>query len=189
MIKVIFLNGPPRSGKDTVARFLEEHLGAIHLKFATPFKKAAHALFGLDCSSEHFDLAKDDALWDFMYQTPRQVYIDLSEKYAKVRYHKEFFGQILLRRILILTAWGEKKSFVISDSGFAEEALTIVNKIGAENCLLVRIYREGYTFEKDSRSYITLPGVDRVSLMNDGNLISLEMTAKTTISSWLKEKQ
>ena len=188
MIKVIFLNGPPRSGKDTVASFLEEHLGATHLKFSTPLKNAAHALFGLDCSPEHDNSVKDDTLWDFMYQTPRQVYIDLSEKYAKVRYHKEFLGQILLRRILTLTARGEKKLFVISDSGFAEEALTIANKLGAENCLLVRIYREGYTFKNDSRSYITLHGVDTVSLMNDGNLVSLEMTAKTTISSWLREK-
>ena len=189
MIKVIFLNGPPRSGKDTIARFLEEHLGATHFKFATPLKNAAHAMFGLEVLPEHYDSAKDEALWDFMDHTPRQVYIDLSEIYVKEHYHKEFFGQILLRS-LIKTAFVEKKTlFVISDSGFVEEAAVIINKIGAENCLLVYIYREGCTYEKDSRSLIKIPGVDRVSIMNDGNRISLEMTAKTTISSWLREKQ
>lgn len=191
MIKVIFLNGPPRSGKDTVARFLERDLSrwTEHLKFSTPLKNAVHALFGLDCSSECFDEQKDDTLKEFMYQTPRQAYIDLSEKYVKPRYHKEFLGLVLLRELERLDSAGEAEVVVISDSGFVEEARTVINKIEARNCLLVRLYRENYIFENDSRSYIKLPSIDTVSLMNDGNLLALEMTARTTISSWLREKQ
>ena len=43
---------------------------------------------------------------------------------------------------------------VDSSTGFVEELPPLIERLGQENILLIRVHREGATFEGDSRNYI-----------------------------------
>jgi len=187
MTKVIFLNGPPRSGKDTIAAFLQKKLKSKTLKFADPLKKACHALFGLDVSNEYYDSMKDEEIKAFLKNTPRSVYTSMSEDYAKDQFGQTFFSKILLRSIQEI--YPKQSLYVISDSGFIEESTHIAEAVGKENCLMIHLYRDGCDFNKDSRSYIHIPKMDFVVLMNTGTPEYLQTKALSIVSSWLEEKK
>jgi hypothetical protein len=50
----------------------------------------------------------------------------------------------------------------------------VVDRFGANNVLLVRLTRDGYTFAGDSRGYIELPGVRTVEMNLGDNLSRLD---------------
>tara|TARA_R110002167_G_scaffold143958_2_gene333704 strand:- start:50251 stop:50826 length:576 start_codon:yes stop_codon:yes gene_type:complete len=173
-MKIILLNGPPRAGKDYAGAALLEMLpaGTPILKFAQELKERTHALyrlvdaFGNLCPHDHFEDRKDDQLEEFEGITPRQAYIAVSEELIKPLHGQRIFGEWLARRIDQL----EVGTVVITDSGFVPEAEVLVEKFGAENCLLARIHRKGYTFAGDSRSYLDLShlSVQCQDINNDG---------------------
>ena len=173
-MKIILLNGPPRAGKDYAGAALLEHLpaGTPILKFAQELKERTHALyrlvdaFGNLCPHDHFEDRKDTPLVEFEGLTPRAAYIAVSERLIKPLHGERIFGEWLARRIDQL----EVGTVVITDSGFVPEAEVLVEKFGAENCLLARIHREGYTFAGDSRSYLDLShlNVQCTDINNDG---------------------
>src|SRR5712664_4127279 len=49
--RVVFLNGPPKCGKDTVASHLVPYLQFESMKFAAPIKRMAAALLNMDVST------------------------------------------------------------------------------------------------------------------------------------------
>lgn len=186
MTKVIFLNGPPRCGKDTLAEILHRRLKTKTLKFADPLKRACHALFSLDVPNEYYDSMKDQKTSSFLDNTPRSVYISMSQEYIKKKFGDNFFGKILLNTIRENT---KINAFVISDSGFYGESQVVSEAISPKNCLLIHIYRNGCNFSNDSRSYIKLPGVDSAKLYNNLSMEYLKKSGLTIISSWLEEKK
>lgn len=153
--KIFLLNGPPRCGKDTAASYLAmvTHSGIV-MKFAEPLKDGCCAVF---CRNKRelfnsFDTPemKDEPHNQFLGLSCRQAQIDMSEKYLKVIYGQEVFGKILAEKI-------DKTLFsaiFVSDSGFEPEAKVLVDKFGAENVIVIRIHREGHTYNGDSRNYI-----------------------------------
>lgn len=167
MQQIVFFNGPPRSGKDTLAKALAIMAPAYRVvKFAKILKERTHALYGLvDLPHDFFESTKDIPQAAFMGLSPRQAYINVSERCMKPVHGDEVFGRLLLGEI----SFTEKgRGFLISDSGFAPEAMPIINHYGAENCLLVRIHAEdrGCSFSNDSRGYIELP-VETIDLQNN----------------------
>lgn len=193
---VIFINGPPRSGKDTLALTLLYRLRGLQVvKFARHIKRAAHfahGLYNLVDEPEHFDAVKDQPRGEFFGATPRRAYIEFSENYMKPLHGKDVFGKILaremdqlVRRVLGLTG------FAISDSGFADEAAPVIRRFGAENCLLLRIHAEerGCSFEGDSRSYIDLPGVRTHDIENNGAQHAFVAAGEALVKRWLFETQ
>lgn len=197
-MKIVFLNGPARSGKDTLglmcAAALEEKETAFKLaeergvlllpyisKFAKVVKEGCHAALGIWASEDgpaphdHYEDVKDQPLPEFRDRTPRQCYIQYSEGFMKPLFGPEIFGKLLWEGLakdwtgpvhsLVIdwSVYDRAKAFqagreivhLITDSGFAEEVAPLVRKVGAENCLLVRVRAEGrgYTFTGDSRSY------------------------------------
>lgn len=87
------------------------------------------------------------------FWTPREFLIKLSEEYIKPNYGIEFFGHNLARRMAVnLTG---TKITTISDSGFYDEAVPIVERFLPSNCTLIRIHRRDHDFY-DSRGYINL---------------------------------
>lgn len=175
-IKVVLLNGPPRAGKDTLAaklvtKFHTANVNGRHAavaKFAAPLKTAAAAIYCFNNQAEfaHFDSAeeKDKPSDVFLGKTCREVQIGISEVYAKPFHGETVFGQMLVNRLKAeareVLGFGEEAIFFVSDSGFRPEAEEIVKAFGAENVLLVRILREGFTYEGDSRGYINLDDLD-----------------------------
>ena len=96
--KVILFNGPARSGKDTCEKFLIEKHPDIFFaqKFSEPLKSAVHKLLGLDLAHfNSYDECKDFSHEDFFGHIPRQDYIAMAERFAKVMYSPEHFGNIL----------------------------------------------------------------------------------------------
>jgi hypothetical protein len=166
---VIFLNGPPRCGKDTLAEHIARTLpGFKVVKFSSILKERTHALYGRpDLPHDHFEETKDTANVLFLGLSPREAYIAVSELLLKQVHGKAVFGKLLLN-----TMRDEPEStraFVISDSGFSQEAFPVFNHFGERNCVLIRIHSEGRgcTFEKDSRSYIDLP-FKTIDIQNEG---------------------
>lgn len=171
-MRVILLNGPPHSGKDTAAMFCGELFKARHMKMTWPMDRAIQAFLGMgdDEYNAYRNKYKDEKLstvWMKQGHTFRQVLINFSEDFAKPTFAKDILGRIALRDMRKHELVESAKLFVFSDAGFKEEALPIVEAIGAENVLLVHVVRHGYSFVGDSRSYYELPGVTLVSLYND----------------------
>ncbi len=106
-------------------------------------------------------IAKDEEL-DFIPTTPRQMLIDLSERYLRELYGRDFFGTALLYRWRRAIRCNTPTVLVIEDSGFRSE-------IGVQNSqlCLIRLMRPGFDFDGDSRSYLDKPDL---TLINDSTL-------------------
>ena len=169
-MKLVLLNGPAGSGKDTAGRAIAVQMGAKVVKFAEALKLTTHALYGLDgAHAAAFEHVKDAPCGLFFGRSPRQAYIEVSERMVKPVLGDDFFGRVLAQRLI-----GLRDSFiepaVATDSGFAGEAAPVVDALGAANVLLVRIHADGRgkDFQGDSRGYISLPGVTTLDVHNDG---------------------
>lgn len=199
MTRIVFLNGPPGCGKDTVVSHLVQYLQFTHLKFAAPIKRMVCGLLNedtkwLEASKDepHRVLRRSNGAAIASIDTPRQLLIALSEDLLKKRYGSDFFGLVMNNEI----SKAAQKLIVISDSGFLEEAWPVVRKWGASNCLHFRISREGCSFDKDSRSYWQIPDIAVRNVYNDKTIHDLTMTVLyAIIKQWsmrealLKEPQ
>jgi len=156
---IIILNGPPGSGKDTIADyFVEHHAEYISDSFKSALYGETASYFGLD-RNELIARNEDRELKEVpYYQTggrllsARGALIHTSEKVIKPHEGKDYFG------VLKGTEWkrmvDDGASCIISDGGFPEETNAVCDKVGFENVIIARLYREGYDFSKDSRDYI-----------------------------------
>jgi hypothetical protein len=95
----------------------------------------------------------------------REAMIFTSECIAKPSFGKDYFGKARVDKIL----YGENDLYVDSSCGFVEELPPVIEALGQENILLLRIHREGCTFEGDSRTFIP-DGVinNTIDIVNNG---------------------
>jgi hypothetical protein len=203
--KVILINGPPGSGKDTATAFAKAAIDGkpsrgkfvghdvAHLKFADPLKAAAHVLYGIPHSADYYEKEfgyewKNNPQPEFFGLIPRSVYISLSEEYAKEKGGASFFGKIAARRIRL-----DKRNdvFIFSDSGFADEAIPVIREVGIDNVLLISLERSGHNFAGDSRGYISgtlcvqYPKLNHVRLPNNQDKMLLRTLIRGTVQPWL----
>lgn len=182
--KLILLNGPPRSGKDTGADYLANSRPAVAFKFSGPIKAAIKAAFDLsDEQVTYLESIKNEPDKLLFGRSYREVQISFSENWMKPLFGDQVFGHLAARK----TAKQQARLFVCSDSGFASEAEPVLDTIGRQNTLLIRIYRPGKTFAGDSRSYICLDGVETIDIHNDGTLgeyyVKLDQAVNEFLSS------
>lgn len=175
--KIILFNGPPRSGKDTAADLTEHELRwkypTARCKFANGLRCMAEAAIeasGLLTEDSEIvplffsEYLKDKKSKDLCGRTPREVLIQMSEGFVKPLFGKDFFGKVLAHQIKQVKV--DKTSlFLISDSGFQEEAEVLMKEFGSENILLIRLHANGKDFEGDSRSHI-YPDVQSADVHN-----------------------
>ena len=171
---VIFLNGPPRSGKDTLAEKIVALLpnSVKHVKFANEVKVGTHLKWNVPLLEPNsYENVKDIPLEIFGGMSPREAYIQYSEEEMKPKYGNDIFGKKLYEEI----DRSKETIFVVSDSGFEEEALPIMENF---DCTLVKIIRSGTSFEKDSRSYwVNKYYPDVINVTNNGREIDLGYSA------------
>jgi hypothetical protein len=168
-MKIVFLNGPPHSGKDTAAEMLLQNFPGVIRKFAAPLKQSAAGMLGE--TVEWIEANKDKPDPRLNGETVRSFLINISEKLIKPLYGKQFFGKCMVGELDKLV--GNTEFVFITDSGFFDEAIPVVNAFGVSNCLLVQVRRPGKTFEKDSRSYWQMHDLRLVNLFNDGRIDQL----------------
>jgi hypothetical protein len=88
--------------------------------------------------------------------SPREALVYISEIVVKPRWGKDYFGKA---RVISLQEALEVNPvntlYVDGSCAFDEEIEGVINIMGQDNVLLLRIHRDGYTFDGDSRSYIS----------------------------------
>lgn len=154
-MKIVLFNGPPGSGKDTAVDLLMKERAALQEKlqmmvlserFAAPLKDAVHVMVGRAYTEQQKEIPQIE----LGGLTPRQVYIAMAETFVKPTFGPDAWARFMLNRI----EWGNTL-YLVRDLGFIEEARTMINEVGPENVLIIRLLREGKSFKGDSRSYIS----------------------------------
>jgi hypothetical protein len=135
-MKIVLINGPAGSGKDTLAKLAIQEWGGVEEKFSAPLKAAYMAL-------------QPDA--DLVDRVEKEFHranlIALSESYCKPRFGEDFFGTSLAKRI---RKQPEISTFWVSDSRFPEEAVPLLdNQIS-----VVKLSRINKNWDGDSGRYL-----------------------------------
>ena len=147
---IILFNGPPASGKDCAADYFKDK-GYKHLSFKYQLFKETF---------KYFDVSEKWFMTDYDNRTVkehpslhlggfsrREAMIHVSENVIKPKRGLDYFGKKVAEEISI------NNNYVISDGGFSHELFPIINKIGAENFVLVQLLRDGCDYSTDSRRY------------------------------------
>ena len=151
---VIILNGPPGSGKDTIADFISAEFNAEHLRFKTKLYAITALINNIELDT-FMKYASDQDAKDLVELarglTARQLLIETSEKVIKPYYGKEYFGNDVGNSILK----SNKSLFAISDGGFPEELTSMIDagRLEHKDIFIVQLYRNGCNFDNDSRTY------------------------------------
>ena len=165
---IIVLNGPPRCGKDTIAGLIKQRLTlCVEFKMSMVMKRYIPDIFGLsDVQRRAIELYKDEPEGIFNGMSWREVQISFSEDWMKPKFGKDIFGRLAAQRMKGLIA----NHIVVSDSGFNEELIPVIQAFGANNVIVWRIYRPGCSFKNDSRDYLINDEVEIKELNNQYDL-------------------
>ena len=185
-MQVVLLNGPPKSGKDTIADALVQAVGplwSVNYKLSSVLKATARVMFSLSDTQynalerpENKDKKGHVGLSN--KKSWREILISLSEDYIKPTYGENFFGLATVKALNTFSSRGYSHVF-ISDSGFKEEAETLVTMCPTCNFTLARLHRDGTDFNNDSRSYWpnqtdiethAVPLMNEIAVFNEGTV-------------------
>lgn len=167
-LRVIVLNGPPGSGKDFIGKKLAAKFtndtpisyGYV-AKFAQFVKIPVHYFLGLNNPENlsYHEKIKDMPAIHGCDKTLRQGYINFSEDFAKPTFGEDIFGKMLAKYLHDTYLWRPNTSYiVITDGGFAAEQYPVYKLVGKENYIHVNMFRDGTSFDNDSRSYLNTIG-------------------------------
>ena len=159
--KVVILNCPPRSGKDTIALEIAKRCEDFTiLSFKYKLIEIALTVSGLKKEEwmVRYESNKKEEPWEKLGGLSQRNYlIKISEEWVKPVHGKTYFGDRVLEDI----QRHENNSFIIPDGGFEEEVQPLYKALG-ENLLILQWDRKGCTFELDSRDWIeTYPHITR----------------------------
>lgn len=208
MGKIILLNGPPSSGKDTAAKHIRQwyitnnlgtHGSAASLRnncildrMSLPIKRAFAGTMGLpiteDGEVQPWESCKEEIIPEFGVSY-RQWQIDFSESFLKC-YRQEIFGELLATRIGRRFSRKIANLIVVPDCGFDIEIKVLYARFDPEDILLVRCHRPGFTFQGDSRSYIRAPkGCAFAAGINDVTVEKFQQWTEEVVKTWLESPE
>lgn len=183
--KAIILNGPPRSGKDTLAEGLRRLWPSTSKeKFAQPIVDYMFSNWGVLPDLVDKSLPPPGP---FKGPPVRQIMIAYSEQFMKPLFGKDIFGKFAVRRIerTIVKA----PLYIFSDGGFSEEIQCIVDYLGAENVGIVHLMRPGTSFDGDSRDWVTLPNVETFAIQNRADLSNTRDPASKIVETLQEQEE
>lgn len=187
MKRIIVLNGPPRCGKDTLAKALVEATAECkwfqmkdHLiELACLIAKVRRADWDDRYGEQYGERWFKDVPWDLLPKNPmtgykihfsqRQFLIYVSEVICKQHFGWDYFGKSAAKNV----ANSDDELFVFSDGGFIEEINELLKV--CDDMLIVHITRQGTDWGEDSRSYLypsgecfsTVLGLDNSGTIQD----------------------
>lgn len=173
--RVIILNGPPLSGKDTLGKLasyssdkfclksFKEPLIRILLDFYEITRDQLEAIYTRELKEEPSALLNG--------KSPRQALIHVSENVIKPSFGRGVFGSILAHDL------EEGKINLFTDGGFVEEVTELRRAVGRHKLVVVRIFGEGLSYEGDSRNYFEYDGVT--------NMVDITRTDGDPLKTWL----
>ncbi|QYW05835.1 putative ATP-binding protein [Vibrio phage vB_VpaP_G1] len=157
MAKILILNGPAGSGKDTLGKLLVQSLNKWYgdnVSVNAEFKGAL-----IDIAIKVAGLKQWE--WDRMYTraekersqprlgglSPREFLIKISEEWVKPVFGDSHFGELALAGVN-----EARQSYVVfTDGGFIKEAIPLTEN---HDVTVARLHRDGFDFRGDSRDYI-----------------------------------
>jgi hypothetical protein len=178
-MRIIGFNGPPRSGKDTLAKAIHD-IHAMEYRFKPdkaeyragrdypwmqpdhiesaalimPCRIAAFALMGLGAyDDETYGRVKDEIVPGFGV-TLRQFMIELMELHMKPKYGQDIAGKTLANELSkSVTVHLNEHLLLVTDIGFQAEVEVLSDLVGHENFLLVHLIRKNTSWLGDSRGW------------------------------------
>lgn len=162
---IILFNGPPGSGKDIAADYFKTK-GFKHLSFKYQLYQETIKYF--DCDAKWFmeryndRSVKEVPTYQLGNMSCREAMIYVSEKRIKPKFGGDYFGKQVANEIDL------SKNYAISDGGFVDELIPVINKVTSNNFVLVQLTRDGCDYSTDSRRYF------------DGNVIKEYVNSHTT---------
>ena len=147
---IIIFNGPPGSGKDEAASYFKR-CGFKHLSFKYVLFQETISFFGVDEEwfmdgyNDRLIKERPEELLEGMSRREAMIYV--SEDITKPAFGDDIFG------VHVASEVEDGKDYAISDGGFEAELVPLINRVGADNIVLVQLTREGCDYSSDSRRY------------------------------------
>lgn len=197
---VIILNGPPDSGKDAAIKGILNEVevdGWYHQMFKTPLYEITAAIYRIPLDT-FVEWATDRELKERPTSalnglSPRQALIEVSEEVIKPYYGKGYFGEAAAMDVKSTPTHPNGTYIMFSDGGFVEEAIPVFDVVGRENSLVIRLHREGRTYEGDSRRYLQPEDFNRevefVDVDNDSTEADLVRNVLVAIQEFVERSR
>ena len=148
---IVIFNGPPASGKDEAASLFKDNYGFGNLSFKYQLFKETIKHFDVDkrwfMEGYNDRSQKEKAEFALQGMSRREAMIHVSEDIIKPKKGLDYFGKSVAEEI------EEGNNYALADGGFVEELEPIIEKVGAENIVIVQLTREGCDYSSDSRKY------------------------------------
>ena len=148
---IVIFNGPPASGKDEAASLYKEKYGFGNLSFKYQLFKETIKHFDVDerwfMEGYNDRTQKEKSEFALQGMSRREAMIHVSEDIIKPKKGLDYFGKSVAEEIF------EDNNYALADGGFVEELEPIIEKVGAENIVIVQLTREGCDYSSDSRKY------------------------------------
>lgn len=172
---IIIFNGPPGSGKDEAASYYKK-LGYKHLSFKHVLFEETISFFGVDKKwfmDGYNNRAVKEQPEDLLEgMSRREAMIYVSEEITKPTLGQDIFGVSVANEI------EDGVDYVISDGGFVEELVPLINRVGTENILLVQLTREGCDYSSDSRRYFNGKIVNQFIISKETKIVKEHILPK-----------
>lgn len=191
--KFVLLNGPKRSGKDTVGKLIGQALNRDHYRsqifddpildnppvavfsIADDLKELTHEIFGLPYGADHYEKVKDEVSDDFITAhgpiSPRAAYIYVSENIMKPLFGEDVFSERYIRKCEM--QYPKSRMVVNTSLGFQAELVALARMVSPQNIMVIRVHREGYDFTGDSRSWVHARETSEIRQMDIQNIEGL----------------
>lgn len=188
-MRIIGFNGPPGSGKDTLAEMVLEKMEYMQVtvpvkleSLSMPLRKIAYQMVDWRGELDGPDYARfKDTIFDQFGVSGRQLMIDVSEKFLKPVY-----GESVLARMLLERNAGFYGVLLVRDTGFKTELETLEFVLDPADVYVVQVHRPGHTFEGDSREWVAGSGA-MSKVVNDGNFADLRSDAGRVYSRMVNQ--